>query len=256
MDLSPDNEHRCDSKLCQYATACNLITLFLILVFISGLAQANMSLDRMVVDFRPDDAHHKDVQVFNKDKNNIFVNISVEEVLKPGTPQEQRVPVKDVKKIALVATPQKLIVPGNSQKAVRLVTLEDSGKTDRIFRVTFSPAVGKLKAKTSGIKLLIAYQTLVIVRPDKPVANVIAERKGKKIIFRNTGNTNVMLQNGMQCNPSAKKQCEKFDTQRLYAGNTWELTLPYDAPVTFDLDDGAKVLNRTFGEVKPAITSR
>ena len=221
MDWSPDNEHRCDSKLCKYATACNLITLFLILLFITGLANANMSLDRMVVDFRPDDAHHKDIQVFNKDKNNIFVNINVVEVLKPGNSDEQRVPVKDAKKIALIATPQKLIVPANSQKAVRLVTLEDAGKTDRVFRVTFSPAVGKLKAKTSGIKLLIAYQALVIVRPNQPVAKIVAERKGKKITLRNTGNTNVMLQNGKQCNPSAKKQCEKFDTRRLYAGNTW-----------------------------------
>ena len=57
MNWSPENKNRCDSKLCQYATICNLITLFLILVFITGLAQANMSLDRMVVDCRPDHTH-------------------------------------------------------------------------------------------------------------------------------------------------------------------------------------------------------
>lgn len=88
MDLSPDNRNRCDSKLCQYATACNLITLFLILLFITGMAQANMSPDRMVVDFRPDDAHHKDVQVFNLDKNNLFMNVSVEKVLSPGSSRD------------------------------------------------------------------------------------------------------------------------------------------------------------------------
>ena len=91
MEWSPDNKNRCDSKLCRYATICNLITLFLILVFITGLAQANMSLDRMVV-----------------------------EVLQPGTTQEKRIPLKDVKNISLVARPQKLIVPGNSRKAVCL----------------------------------------------------------------------------------------------------------------------------------------
>ena len=53
MDLSPDNNNRCDSKLCQYATACNLIALFLVLVFITGLAQAGMSLDQVVVDVCP-----------------------------------------------------------------------------------------------------------------------------------------------------------------------------------------------------------
>lgn len=62
MDWSPDNEHRCDSKLCKYATACNLITLLLILVFITGLAQANIGPNKMVVDFRTDNAHHNDVK--------------------------------------------------------------------------------------------------------------------------------------------------------------------------------------------------
>lgn len=66
MNWSPDNKNRCDSKLCQYATICNLVTLFLILVFITGLAQADMSLDQMTEDFRPD---HKVVQVFIRDKN-------------------------------------------------------------------------------------------------------------------------------------------------------------------------------------------
>ena len=42
MDLSPDNKNRCDNQSCQYATACNLITLVLVLVFITGLAQASI----------------------------------------------------------------------------------------------------------------------------------------------------------------------------------------------------------------------
>ena len=250
MDLSPHNHKRCDSKLCQYGNVCNLVALCLTLVLIAGFAQAEMSLDRLILDFQPGDSHHKDIQVFNNDKKNLYVNVSVSEVLEPGTEHEKRILVKDLEKRPLVATPQKLIVSGNSQKNVRLVSLEDAGKTDRIFRVNFSPALGELKAKASGIKILIAYQALIIVRANTPVAKVVAERKGNKIVFKNTGNTNVILQNGSQCNPEAIKECEKLNTRRLYAGNVWELTMPFNAPVTYDLDDGVKVITQTFGVIK------
>ena len=248
MDLPPINDKRCDNKMCQYASVCNVLALFLTLIIITGFAQADMSLSRMVVNFNPDDAHHQDVQIFNKDKNNIYVNVNVVEVLNPGTEKEERIPVKDLKKLSLVVTPKKLIIPGKSQKTVRLVTLEDAGKTDRIFRVDFSPAVGKLKAKSSAIKILVAYQALVMIRPAKPVVNIKAERKGKVIVFTNAGNTNALLQNGKQCNPKKKSECKQLDNRRLYAGNTWKVELPYDAPVTFEMSDGQGVTTRSFGE--------
>lgn len=246
MDLSSCYQKNSVNKLSHYGSAFYLITLFLTFVFITGFAQAEMRLDRIILDFQPGDSHHKDIQVFNTDERNLYVTINVSEVLSPGTEQETREPLKDLKNVALVVTPQKIIVPGNSQKSVRLVTLEDAGKTDRIFRVNFSPVVGQLKSKTSGIKLLIAYQALIIVRAGNPVANVVAERKGNTILFKNTGNTNVILQNGSQCNPENNKQCEQLDTRRLYAGNVWELTLPYNGPVTFEMDDGVDVKTQTF----------
>ena len=98
MDLPPINDKRCDNKTCQYASVFNVLALFLTLILITGFAQADMSLSRMVVDFNPDDAHHQDIQIFNKDKNNIYVHVNVVEVLKPGTDKEERVPVKDLKK--------------------------------------------------------------------------------------------------------------------------------------------------------------
>ena len=246
MDLPPINDKRCDSKMCRYACVCNYIVLLLTLILITGFAQADMSIDRLIVNFQPESAHHQDVKVFNKGNNNLYVNVNVLEVLNPGTEKEQRVPVKDVKKLSLIATPKKMIVPSNSHKNVRLVLLEDAGKTDRIFRVSYSPALGKLKAKTSGIKILVAYQSLVIIRPNNPVAHITAERKGDKIIFRNSGNTNAILQNGQQCHPKDKNKCEVLSGRRLYAGNTWEFKPPYSGPVTFEVDDGKGVKTQTF----------
>ena len=167
--------------------------------------------------------------------------------MNPGTEKEERIPVQDLKKRSLIATPKKLIIPANSKKTVRLVSLDEADKTDRIFRVDFSPALGKLKAKSSGIKVLIAYQSLVIIRPAKPVATITAQRKGDVIVFRNIGNTNAILQNGTQCDPKDKTQCQPLTNHRLYAGNIWELKTPYSGPVTFEMDDGVNVITRSFG---------
>ena len=63
MDLPPINDKRCDNKMRQYASVFNVLALFLTLILITGFAQADMSLSRMVVDLNPSDAHHQDGQL-------------------------------------------------------------------------------------------------------------------------------------------------------------------------------------------------
>lgn len=256
MDLSPYDQCRCDQKQCRLGRTCNLIALLVTIVFISGLAQAEMNLDRLQVDFRPDGKHHEDITVFNRDSKNLYVNVTVTEVINPGSKQEKRLEATDTQKISLIATPNRLIIPGGSQKAVRLVNLTETSEKERIYRVDFSPAVGQLKAKTNAIKILVAYQALVIVRPERPVAHVVAERKGKSVTFKNTGNTNVLLQSGTQCQPQKPSNCQDLKTKRLYAGNTWTLTLPFDGPLSYELDDGSKVERKTFGANTLKVTSK
>ncbi|MGI9275391.1 MAG: hypothetical protein ACR2PT_11180 [Endozoicomonas sp.] len=248
MDLSLSLKRLKSHKFFRSCYHCTLV--FLTIMLTSTPVRAEMTLDRLIVDFDTPSRHHEDIQVFNQGENNLYVNVSLEEVINPGTDREERAMVKDVLKRSLVVSPSQLIVPANSRKNVRILTLEEATEKDRIFRIGFTPALGKLKAKTSGIKLLLAYQALVILRPEKPVASVDAERKGEFIVFRNKGNTNVLLQNGKQCDPQAPKQCQELQTRRLYAGNEWQLKTPFSGPVTYDLDDGNKVQSRTFGERK------
>ena len=235
----------------------NIFTGFIASVaFTSISVQADMTLNRMIVDFQPDVAPHQDITVFNGDQSNLYVTVKVFEIVNPGTAQEKRVPLQDLKNVPLVATPKKLIIPGNSQKNVRLVSLEESVSKDRIFRVNFSPAIGKLKAKKSGIRILAAYDNLVIVRPENPVASIVTEHQPGRIIFQNKGNSNAILQNGYQCHPEKKKECEKLPNRRLYAGNTWELKTPFSGPVFYEVDDGNGVKIQTFGTAIKNLTSR
>lgn len=249
MDLSPYNHRRSDNKLNRYGSTCNLIALLLTLVMITGFAQAEIKLDKLIFDFKPGKAHHDDLRVLNKhEKNNLYVNVEIREVIHPGTDKEQRVLLEGIKNLPLVITPNKMVVPPGGKKNVRVVVLADAGKVDRIFRADFTPAEGPLKAKASGIKLILAYQILVIVRPEKPVGTVTSERKGDQVLFRNTGNTNVYLKSGRQCNPKDKKDCRELDPRRLYAGNEWLMKPPFPGAFTYDLDDGNQVVTRTFGD--------
>ena len=54
MDWSPFNDKRCDSKLCQYGSVCNIIILFLTLILITGFAQAGSRCDQEAADIQPD----------------------------------------------------------------------------------------------------------------------------------------------------------------------------------------------------------
>ena len=235
-----------------FITTC----LFALMIIASNPVHADMSLDRLIVDFNNNSRHYEDIQVFNQGDKELYVNVSVAEVLSPGSDKEKRVSVNGVVKRPLVVSPSRLVIPANSRKSVRILTMEEASGNDRIFRVDFSPALGKLKAKASGIKLLVAYQALVMVRPENPVVDIKTSRQGEFLVFRNQGNTNVLLQNGRQCNPQSPKDCQELKTRRLYAGNEWRLQTPFNGPVTYDLDFGDRVETRTFGgNTKPKVAA-
>lgn len=248
MDLPPINDKRCDNKMCKYASMFNVLVLFLTLILITGFAQAEMRVIPLFVDFAHDDAYSKDVEVFNKGEHPIYVKVEVREVKNPGTEQEKRLPVQKLSDKALVAVPEKLTIPGNSKKNVRLTSLGTATSKDTVYRISYTPAYGQLKAKSTGIKILVAYEGLVVIRPPKPVAHIEAERKGDTIVFRNTGNTNAILERGSQCDPQNKAKCESLTTRRLYAGNVWEYKLPFSGPVTYEVNNGVRAETRVFGK--------
>ncbi|MDH5737648.1 MAG: fimbria/pilus periplasmic chaperone [Gammaproteobacteria bacterium] len=196
------------------------------------LALADMYVDKSIIVFPVDSATRQDVKVTNSDDETMYIEVEVFKVLEPGTGQEER--IKDNPRVlGLLATPNKLVIPPKSQKLVRLVNLEPQSKEERIYRINITPIVPPLEENVSQLRIVVAYQILAIVQPPNPESKLIAHRSGKKIIFTNEGNTNVLLSEGKQCDISSADLCESLESHRLYAGNTWELKLPYDAPVSF-----------------------
>ncbi|WP_263080764.1 fimbria/pilus periplasmic chaperone [Endozoicomonas sp. Mp262] len=223
-----------------------MLSRFSILTFSASLllsinASAALSLDRMIVYFDPDKAPRQDIIVSNPDNETLYLQTEVYEVKNPGSDDEDRVRITDPEKMKLLTTPNKAIIPANSRKTVRLVSLEKPTKNELVYRVTFKPVVGDLEASQTAIKLLIAYQTLIFIRPDNPKYNVSAKQQGNQLVFTNSGNINAVMRNGQYCTTQKDDSCKSIsDTTRIYAGQSWSLAIPSGAVrVKYGLFDGA-----------------
>ena len=194
-------------------------------LMLSSQVHAALSLDRVIVYFKPNELPRQDVVVSNVDNENLYLQTEVYNVINPGTEKEERVRVTDPAQLKLLATPAKSVIPPNGRKTVRLVSLETPKDKELVYRVTFRPVVGELEAQQTGVKILVAYQALVFVRPQNPEYNVAATVSNGKMMFTNSGNMNVVLRNGKYC--ASEENCTDLtDGTRIYAGGRWEMPLP------------------------------
>ncbi len=196
-------------------------------LFANLQAHAALSLDRIIVYFDPNEIPRQDMIVTNPDPENLYLQTEVYNVINPGTDQEEHVLATDPSQIKLLATPAKSVIPPNSRKTVRLVSLEKPKDKEAVYRVTFKPVVGDQEATQSGVKILIAYQALIFVRPDNPVYNISAKVEGDQVVFSNSGNMHAVLRNGQYCQNDNPGSCTSLaETGRVYAKESWTMPLP------------------------------
>ncbi len=216
-------------------------TLFLTFFYLlSTPALAGISVNKAVIEFLHGKSTREDIVVRNDGSEQAFVKVEVFEVVNPGTPKEKRVQHANPKEMGLIVSPAKMALPPGGTKMVRMVNFNSPLDKERIYRVKVVPVVSELFAEESGIKMLVGYELLVMVRPETPTPLIKAERKGKKLFATNTGNTNVLMFNGSQCR--GENDCEELAAKRMYPGASWEFDLPMDGPVDFYLQ-GAEMSN-------------
>ena len=217
------------------------------LLLCSSLAQAQLAVDRIIIDISPDEPPREDVRLANTSSTEtLYVQVDVLEVDKPGTPDEQRKIVDDPALIGMIASPTKLVLPPGSSQLVRLVSLLPPDDQDQVFRVNFTPVTGDLETEETSVRLMVGYQALVIVRPDEPEADIQAVRKGNVLTLSNAGNTNVYLDAGRECKTDKLEACTAITGNRLYSGNSWDIELAGDGPVAFNIYDGERKLQKVF----------
>ena len=143
-------------------------TLFLLTtLLLSPAALASLSIDRSILLFAAGESPRQDVMAGNDADSNLFLGVEVLEVLNPGTEQEQRNVVRDPESIGFIAAPRRLMVPPNSRRPVRLMNLNGHGDMERVYRVNIKPVLPPAETQGMGVRIVIAYQVLVFVSPEK-----------------------------------------------------------------------------------------
>lgn len=234
-------------------TSFRYVATLLLLLLTSMPTNADMRVDRAIVYFDPDAPPRQDVEVSNLSDENLFLKVEVLEVSNAGTEQEQRRLVTDLDAIGFIASPANSVIPPKGRRSIRLLNLREPDDQERIYRVTFKPVLPELTAQTNAIKLLVAYQSLIIIRPKNIDIDIASESRTDGLLLSNNGNANVFLQNGRACHTTSNV-CFDLPSKRLYAGNSWTVSdgknnnsLSGDEyEISYVLNSGKKQISRTF----------
>jgi P pilus assembly chaperone PapD len=203
-------------------------------------ASAQLSVDRLWVDFEPGTPHRADIVVRNESPDRYYITVTPAEIIDPGTDTEKRIEQSDPEQLGLLVTPNRLVIDPGGSRSIRIVSLNQNVPKDRIYRVKVTPQVGDIQASAPeggrgiAIKVLAAYDILVTSRPDKAKAELTATHIGDELIITNAGNSNTLLYEGKACSKSGDTktnddpaaECTDLGARRLYAGNVWKIGVP------------------------------
>lgn len=214
-------------------------------VAIPAAAFATMAVNKVIVDFLSGKPRRSDVELHNTGRERMYVLVEPAEIRAPGLPRQKRVKIRNPQRLGLLVTPTRLILEPGQRKIVRFAALAAGAATDRVFRVTIRPVVGKVVAPTTAIKIVVGYDLLVIIRPQHLKPHLTGRRKGRTITFRNTGNTNALLFNGRQCDQRGKN-CKTLPVKRMYANTVWTLKLDHGTPAEYYVKVGETTVKKSF----------
>lgn len=212
---------------------------------LSTPAAAEIVLSEIIVDLQPAKHARDDVEVWNDSSERAFIAIEPREILNASLPNQADRRDPDPEKLGLLVSPARMILEPGQRKLVRIAALAAAADRERVYRVTIKPVVGGIQANDTGLKLLIGYDVLVLVRPQQPAPMVRASRNGRELTFNNAGNVSVELVDGRQCGGTPVR-CSDLPGKRLYAGGSWTVQLPSDGPVDYDLKSPGRTERRIY----------
>ena len=180
-------------------TRCFKYSALLLACYFCHSVYAGITVDRTIIDFPAGQPPRQDVVISNQSDDTAYVSVEVLEVLDPGTDKEIRQAVDNLKSINFVASPSKVVIPAKGKKQVRLVNLKPSD-SEQVYRINFTPVEAPLANQEGmGVRILIAYQVLALIQPDKPEENLQFERNGKQLTITNKGNSYALVSDFLQC---------------------------------------------------------
>lgn len=202
-------------------------------------AGAEFIVSSAIVEFTAGGPQQQDVEIISRSKDNDYVVAEVNEILNPGTKNETKRLIDDPAQSWLLVTPDKSVLAGEGRKILRFVLLIAPDEAEHIYRVAVKPVIRGVESDAKmGLKILVGYEVLTIIRPAHPKPAYTARRLGRTLRVQNTGNTNILFQGGQQC--AAQNDCRLAPVMRVYAGQEDSIELALDAPVTYSVWNGTE----------------
>jgi P pilus assembly chaperone PapD len=230
------NPYRIFGTLCVAALGAVLTT---------SPACAELALSNLIVELLPGKHIREDVEVWNNSPERSFVAIEPREIIDPSLPSQKDFLDPDPEKLGLLVSPSRMILEPGQRKLVRIVAISAGADREHVYRVTVKPVTGGVQSTDTGLMVVVGYDVLVLVRPAQPIANVTANRTGRKLTFSNSGNVSVEVVEGRQCD-TARQHCTALPGKRLYAGASWAVELPSDQRADYVLKSPGKTERRSY----------
>ena len=208
-------------------------------------ARAELVLSQLVVELGTPAQHRADIEIWNNSEERAYVSVEPSEIVHPGTPAELRRSEADPEKRGLLVSPTRMILEPGQRRQMRFAPVGPREARERVYRVTVKPVAGPLSAAETGLKLLVGYDVLVLLRPADLRSNLVARRVDGRLTFRNEGNASVELIDGRQC-VAGRNICAPLPGKRLYAGAEWSQELPSTAPVDYTIVSNGQSSRRTY----------
>ena len=200
-------------------------------------ARAEFLISSAILEFTGDGPRQLDVELISRSQENDYIVTEVREVLRPGAADETIRQVEDPADSWLLVTPERTVLAAGSRKVMRFVLLKEPDESEHIYRVAMKPVVKDVENSAKlGLKILVGYEALVIIRPRTITPNFEVTREGRMLRVENRGTSNVLLQNGRQCDEGP--DCRLPPVVRAYAGRTVTVELPYAREVRYSVWDG------------------
>lgn len=208
-------------------------------------ASADLVLSQLIVELQPAKQVRDDVEIWNSSPERSYVAIEPREIVNPALPSQSDRKDPDPQKLGLLVSPARMILEPGQRKLLRIAMLSPDPGKEHVYRVTVKPVVGGIKSNDTGLKVVIGYDVLVLVRPAQPNPRVTALRRGRELTFSNSGNVSVEIVDGQQC-ASAQTKCSQLPGKRLYPGASWTVDLPSDLPAQYVLKSPGRTDRATY----------
>ncbi len=194
-------------------------------------AQADLKLSQLIVELG-EGSKASDIELWNDSPERTFVAIEPREIVAAGTAAQSDRHDPDPQKLGLLASPSRVILEPGQRRLLRVAALNPPSERERVYRVTVKPVVGPLQSNASGIKIMVGYDILVLVRPARAMGSLVSSRHNGQVVVRNDGNSSVELIDGRQCD-AQRKSCSAISGKRLYAGASWTVPVLPDKTAEF-----------------------